>query len=734
MRLSLVTCASFAALGLMACPPPSTECVTGNEAGCDAGGPPPDFCNSQAEADADPTHCALTVTSGGAAPVRKDGVYISKMLDGGVDQDWYVAQLPALTPRSLVHISGGYQATQTAVNFQLNVLREGGSGLTSLATAVDHHVGGAAPKPVDIIFPFAESNTKLYVLAKDEGGAQLRFDNRGTYGLYVEVQENPDVNEPNDTTPTTIALAAGSSGQQGTETGYLATTDDVDLYEFSVSGSSRQIIYAHITEVGDHPTNPPPPYQLAYTLYDPAGTPISEGHMANAYLPIDLATARLAGMTGAYQLKVQPYHAPNDTTAINGDLRVQYSVEVRLMPDLDTQEPNDTAMTAKSLSLGANSTATVSGKLSYVADEEWFTFTLPSHATPSTLRYSVTAATSGGRFDPLTTTPNREINLVSTVTVGATAEDQVTNCKTNRAVCPRSGDGTTSFLDSFCDTNSPPQCLWAHREEELPRIPNLRNLTGAIPVTTGQANTYLIVFRDQGVGERKYADDRDYTLTVEWRDDADEAARVIGPETLPVSGTPSVATGQLSYGYGKFLNDGQEYFSSSDGLRARGDYDAVTTDQDLFQFNVTATTDQTWNVSWELMHVDGGTAPPGELGLELVFCTALGSAIDGGICTGEARRVFAYSSQDLAPWYTVQSFSNAVPLFSKTSTASSTTVTALPVGCECFTGARLAPGAYFINVSALHRTENNPLNYRITQSIAPFSCPGSDAGVCGFAP
>ncbi len=34
MRPSLVICASFAALGLMACPPPSTECVTGNEAGC----------------------------------------------------------------------------------------------------------------------------------------------------------------------------------------------------------------------------------------------------------------------------------------------------------------------------------------------------------------------------------------------------------------------------------------------------------------------------------------------------------------------------------------------------------------------------------------------------------------------------------------------------------------------------------------------------------------------------
>lgn len=734
MRLSLLPCASFAALALMACPPASNQCVTGNEAGCDAGGPPPDFCDSQAQADSDPTHCLLTVTTGGAAPARRDGLYISKMTDGGVDQDWYVAQLPAMTARSLVHVNGGYQATQTAVNFQLNVLQDGAGGLTSLATAVDHHVGGAAPKPVDIIFPFAESNAKLYVLAKDEGGAQLRFDNRGTYGLYIEVQENPDVNEPNDTTATTIALAAASSGQQGTETGYLATTDDVDLYEFTVSGSARQIVYAHITEIGDHPTNPPPPYQLAYTLYDPAGTPISEGHMSNAYLPIDLATARLAPAPGAYQLKVQPYHAPNDTTAISGDLRVQYSVEVRVMPDVDTQEPNDTVATAKAIPLGANSSTSVSGKLSYVADEEWFTFTLPSHATPSTLRYRVTAVTSGGRFEPLTTTPNREINLLSQVTVGATTEDQVTNCKTNRAVCPRSGDGTTNFLDSFCDTNSPPECLWAHREEELPRIANLRNLTGAIPVTTGQANTYVIVFKDQGVGESKYADDRDYTLTLEWRDDADEAGRTGGPEVLSVSGTPSVASGQLSYGYGKFLGDGEDYFSSSSGLRARGDYDAVTTDQDLFQFNVSPAADQSWTVSWELMHVDGGTAPPGELGLELVFCTALGSAVDGGICTGEARRVFAYSSDKFAPWYTVQSFSNAVELFSSTAGTNSTTVTALPVGCECLSAARLAPGAYFINVSALHRTANDPITYHITQSLTPFSCPGSDAGACAFAP
>ena len=219
----------------------------------------------------------------------------------------------------------------------------------------------------------------------------------------------------------------------------------------------------------------------------------------------------------------------------------------------------------------------------------------------------------------------------------------------------------------------------------------------------------------------------------------DEAARVIGPETLAVSGTPSVATGQLSYGYGKFLNDGQEYFSSSDGLRARGDYDAVTTDQDLFQFNVTATTDQTWNVSWELMHVDGGTAPPGELGLELVFCTALGSAIDGGICTGEARRVFAYSSQDLAPWYTVQSFSNAVPLFSKTSTASSTTVSRYGSAWIAGTGTSPIPGSTTpcSRIAAASRKPNSrqaksaPTGCHLPKIIAASAMKPLPAVICG---
>jgi hypothetical protein len=264
---------------LLACPPPPTECIEGTEPVCDedAGALPDDFCNSQEEAVTDSVNCHLTITTGGAMPAPKSGVYISRLIDGGVDQDWYFAQAPAgLTARSLLHIRGGYQAPQTAVNFQMNVLKEGDGGLLSVTTAIDKH-GPAAPKPIDVIVPFADSNARLFALVNDEGiSGQVRVDNRNAYTLFMEIIENPDVNEPNDATPTPIALTTTGAIQQGSQTGYLATDDDVDTFSFQVAGAGRQIIYLHILGPDPHPMNPPPPYKLSYTLFDPSGKPISD--------------------------------------------------------------------------------------------------------------------------------------------------------------------------------------------------------------------------------------------------------------------------------------------------------------------------------------------------------------------------------------------------------------------------------------------------------------------------
>lgn len=738
---------SWLLAALSGCPkPPPVECIDGTEETCDAGTLPPDLCNSKEEAQADSVNCHLNVTTGGATPVRREGVYLSRLADGGVDQDWYFAQLPGgLTPRTLLHINGGYQAPQTAVSFSINVFKEGTSGLSSVAAAADLH-GAAAPKPVDIIVPFGESGAKLFALVADQNtSGQVRVDNRNTYSLYMELIENPDVNEPNDMMATPIALMPMGNVQQGSQTGFLATTDDVDQFSFQVTSTSRQIIYLRILGPDPHPTNPPPPYRLSYTLYDPGDRPISEGVMANEFLRIDLSTARLSTMSGTYKVKVSGYKMPNSTIPVRGDLRVGYTVEVQLLPDVDAQEPNDTAMGAKAVSgLSANSRLSLTGKLSYVADEEWFRLSLPAHGTPSTFRYRLTAATTGGRFPPLSGTPARQLRVTKQVTTGTTAQDRQVACRTNQAVCPKAADGDPQLVDALCNASDPPQCLYAQRNEELPRLPMLRNMVGALPVPVGQPVELLVMFRDEGLGASKYADDRDWTLELEWRDDPDEASRLAGPTMIAVrsDGGSALAQGELTYGYGKYLDS--EYFNSSTGLRGRNDYDAFDTDKDLFQFSFPPSTvgDQSWEVSWELLHPDAG-GPPGDIALELTFCGA-GPAADGGLCAQPQLRIFAFNDDSLTPWYLPQSASNGRMLFSKQTSVDSTTITALPVGCWCFSAARVDAGAFYANVAAVHRTSNAPIRYRVSQRIAPYpgsftasdggtgACPVVDAG-CGFA-
>lgn len=725
---------------LTACPTPPVECIEGDEDVCDAGTLPPDFCDSPEEAETDSTNCHLAVASGGAMMTRKQGVYLSRLLDGGVDRDWYFAQLPALTPRSLLHVNGGYQVPQTAVNFTLNVLKAAGDGgFASVVTGIDRH-GAAAPKPVDLVLPFSESNARLFVLVSDEGGAQVRVDNRNAYSVGIEVLDNPDVNEPNDTAPTAIALAPQGAIQQGQQTGYLATNDDVDLYSFSLTATGRQIIYLRITGPDPHPMNPPPPYRLAYTLYDPGDRPISEGAMDNAFLPIDLKTARLAPMTGTYKVKVSGYREPNSTAVIPGDLRVQYQVSVQLLPDLDTQEPNDGATTARAVTLSPNASRSLTGKIAYVADEEWFLLTLPARSTPSTLRYRLRVAGSGGRFEPLSGVPTRQLRVFTRVTTGATAQDRRQNCRANATLCPKGYDDPTSdqadLVGSLCDAFDPPLCLWAQRNEE-PQFAMLKNHVGALPVAANEAQEFLLMLRD----ERLYADDRDWTIDVEWRDDADEASRAGGPTAVALSGTTATASGELSFGHGKLLeldvNDG-------DGVRGPNDYDAYTTDEDLFRFDFGgASGDQGWEYSWELQHPDGGSRPPGDITLELTFCQG-GPAPDGGLCTGAQRRVLAYSGDRLTPWYQPASFSNAQVLFSKSSTATSTTFTALPVGCWCFSADRTAAGSFYANVVGVDRVSNEPIRYQVRQRLVTYpgaystpdggggTCPVADGG-CGFA-
>ncbi|MBI3186018.1 MAG: cell-cell cohesion protein MtsF [Myxococcales bacterium] len=692
-------------------PPPPPECIEGDEPTCpDAGQPPADLCNSVEEALSLP-ECQLTLGQAHQAYISFSG-----------DEDFYMAQMPALTARSLLHVNAGYAVPNTAVNLSVNLLRE--DAKTSLGRKVDRH-GQAAPKPLDIIVPFSESNARVVVLVGDEGaGLTPNFDAKNPYNLKVEVLDNPDQNEPNDTAATATAIPLVPQGTQlnGQQTGTIATENDVDRFKFTAP-SGRKVIYLHLTAPV---LSPPPPFRLAYVLLDPSGKQVSEGSVANVFLPVDLATARLS-ISGEWTVLVQAYRSPLDQTPIPGDLRLKYTLAISIFDELDQNEPNDTLGTAKLVTLGAGASQTFTGRLGYVPDPDWFKVDLPATGAPSVFAYKVAPASASGRFAPLALLPDRQVRVVKQVTQGATAQDRQVACKNDQSVCPRGYDPSDTLkealVDALCTATDPPQCLWSERNE-TPGFDNLRNLEGTLPVPA-QGAVYFLSVQDEGTD---YADDRDYTLSLRRLDDADEAMRAGLPgQTQSVTIQQSASfpdppatgeiSGAISYGHGRVIENDM---NRAQGVRAPEDYDAVPSDLDRIEFvfpaGLAAPYDRTWTLQWEIQHAGGGA--PSDLALELQFCS--GSA-DGGGCTPSGQpRVIAYSaSTTLMPWYG-SSTSDRTQLWDKKVGASSTTITALPAGCFCFEPAFVQGGRFTMTVVGVDRTSYAATQYKLRTAFTDY--------------
>ncbi len=429
---------------------------------------------------------------------------------------------------------------------------------------------------------------------------------------------------------------------------------------------------------------------------------------------------------------MEGYRPTGTTGPIKGDLRLQYTVEVRVMPDLDVNEPNDTQAQARPRTLSLGGSAQLKGRLSAIPDEDWFSLELPPAAQATVLRYRFTAGTGAGRFPATALMSNRQLRLLKDVTSGATLQDRQVACKTDVTVCPKSFEGNVGqqqLVETFC-ASDPAQCLWAERDEAS-QFANQKNLAGAIPVAAhGASARYLLLFRDQGRGDSKFADDVEYTLDVWWEPEPLPTASplALGPSTTEVAGT-------LAYGYGRIADPLD--INSGDGIRGPEDYDAVATDLDSFTFTLPGATDQSWSLAWDVLPADGGTTAPGQAYLEFVFCDA-----SGGSCR-DVKRVMSYIPGTATPWYREQSYANATTLFSQVTVGNTTTVTALPVGCWCVPQAFAAHGSLGVNVGAYNRVGQEPLRYRLRQSVGAYpqsytldggtqSCPsGPDAG-CAF--
>ncbi|MCP3138988.1 hypothetical protein [Pyxidicoccus xibeiensis] len=717
----------------------------------DAGGPTVvDLCNTREEG-LTLAECELKP----GEPLERFLVQVGE--EKANDRDWYRIVLPANTSaRTLLNVNGAYLASSTAVNLSITVLGPAVTGgETALAKKEDKH-GQGAPKPVDMVVPLRDDlgGKTLLVLVQDSPDVPTRpnFDARSPYRLTVKIAENPDTQEPNDTkeTATPIALAAQAGVQVGTASGFLATDNDVDHFSFDLTAG--KVAYVRVTAPNQDFV---PNWRLAYELRRPNfNEKEDEGQVPPQVRGGELATARKVKDTGRWTLVVKGYRGPNDGETARGDLLQRYDVEVRVMDEADPHDTsatgNDAVATATLRNLaGPGGTTTFTGRLGYKPDRDWYQVQLASYsAAPTVLRYRVVPKSEGGRFPPLPDTPDRLVQVFTLVTKGANLEAWRTACLSDVTACPKGfgeNPDARQLVEGYCTrTDLPaPMCTHSYREETVnnPRFSALSNFQGLIPVPAhGSAVSYYFVVQDDGTN---WADDRDYDLVVSWEaeDDDEENRQSTGTEvpvprslasTTAYPAPPNTAefsvSGKLSHGHGR-LRSGDDRVNGR-GVRGPGDYDAVPSDVDSYQFQLPqgleAPEERAWLVQWEVEKLaDGGT--PHGLALDLTFCD--GNVTDGGtsctpVTTGSRNGALTlgYRSDALRAWHTPAnaSLSSLQPLYTLEERPGSTVVTLAPYACGCLERRFVRGGTMRVDVTATERTDYAPVNYTLRTGYGPY--------------
>ena len=514
----------------------------------DAGEPPSvaDTCDG-AEAAAASEDCRLTLA------VERQG-HVSPL----ADVDWYVLDVPApLPPRALLTVRAEYRVPATPVTLVVNLL--GADGLSSLGAASDPRPRGA-PGPAQVVArlqpPFGPGAGRYFVVVSHDTGADdPAADRKNPYFLTASLASDADPNEPNDETPTPIALGpCATAAAQGA----LSTTGDVDLFSFTLQPcQGRTLLHLELTAPAS-----PEGIRVDFVLDGPGGT-LAMGHAANPFTEQRLVTTRLAA-AGSYTLRVQAYKAPSDTRDPPGSPDFTYAVALSLYPDADANEGtagNDAPGTATEAGLTlAGVPRTFTGRLSYVGDLDVFAVANPG--ARARLRYRLRYSSAPGRFEAVPTLQPRDLEVF---TVAANAND----CRTQ---CPNGGGETAPW----CARS---QCLWQRRVEDSTLA--FGNFEGQVQLPTSGP-----IYVKVGYQGAEGADDQAYDLVLSLEPDtADEAAGPHSRENAIVVSLPNGQATVLGHGRGQLSPN-----VAANGLdplaRGPSDYDA-TDDTDFFEMRFT---------------------------------------------------------------------------------------------------------------------------------------------------
>jgi hypothetical protein len=668
------------------------------------GGPPPDTCNSAQLAASDPT-CALALTPDTEpdAPPGSIKGSIQGYISTQGDQDWYVIDLASLPARPLLSVTVAYGKSSPVV-LSVNVLKA--DGTKSLGSAVDQHVVGAPG--ARLVVRLTEAGKYYLKVANDLGAEEAAVEKRFPYTLTATVLSDPDVHEPNDSTPTPVNVDCGTP--QVIQNGALATPGDIDRYVFDVpscSGSGRTLVHVEAAQ-----TTAPQAHvvRLVFQLtYDPSGP--SEKLLPGGDIGLSpgqvqkVATAGVAAR-GHYELVVQNW---KDTTKPGsdppGDPLFTYKVTIKVWADQDDNEDtkgNDSLSldSATPVSLTVNGpAATKEGRLSYVGDLDVFAVTCPT-SSPCRLHYKITSyGTSGAQFEALPTLNPRELAVLEDM-------NSPSECNTN---CPGGkGDG---YGADWCSRQR--MCLWQQRTEDPKDHANFDNFEGQLYIQGGGTRYVQVGYRS-GQG----ADDRPYTLELKLL--AGQAPHVLRKNPF---GADTVTTTILGWGFGERTRDPAPnslrllptYWPDEPRDAARIDYDAAS-QVDFFQIPVSSG-DHSLDISWI---ISGSNSRSYDIGIRFHFC-------EDPACSSmvESPGFFGYAGGQDYPWFST--LDNPQPqrdVFLKTTPAGTFTVN--PAMCYCIDNAYTAAGKFFIEVQAQDRTRYDDATTTINLTAGaypPSGCP-----------
>ena len=150
------------------------------------------------------------------------------------DEDWFSFTSP---DRGLAHITLEMPVGGIAPSIQ--ILDEKGNGLVSYANE-----SGERKDTLIDVWQAIDVGGTYYVAVSDDDLTE--FDDTVPYTLTVDVQTDPDTNEPNDDANTATELGSQSCnsgfGTMMTRTGYLAASGDNDWYALDVSGCANGVV------------------------------------------------------------------------------------------------------------------------------------------------------------------------------------------------------------------------------------------------------------------------------------------------------------------------------------------------------------------------------------------------------------------------------------------------------------------------------------------------------------